>query len=48
MEYIDYSIEYPPVIDKHNYSLFENNNPEVALNVLLVYLNVEIFKVGCG
>ena len=48
MEYIDNSIEYPTVIDKHNYSLFENNNPEVALIVLLVHLNVEILKVGCG
>ena len=40
------SIEYPTGLDKINFNLFANNNSEIALIMLCVDVNVEIFQSG--
>ena len=37
-------IGYPTVIDKNNYTLFEKTNPEIALIVFYIDLDVEMIK----
>ena len=38
---------YPATINKNIYTLFEKNNPEIALTVLHVDVHFEIFKSEC-